>query len=211
MSAIVGIIGPGAATAPVRAMLARMAARGADMLDVWTSSDAVLAVSRHAWECEPGFAGPALVAHERDCVCVSDASLYYRDDLLRALAAADVAVDPAAAPASLIIAAYRAWGTECVTRLEGDFAFILYDRRAKRVVAAMTRLSNPSGHSGCAVMAPMDDAITSCAPSASSDAWKSGRLPVNSVAATTRFARRSYWMNAKSPSRRVTHSVPHAR
>ena len=136
MSAIVGIIGPGAATAPVRAMLARMAARGADVVDVWTSSDAVLAVSRHAWECEPGFAGPALVAHERDCVCVSDASLYYRNDLLRALAAADVAVDPAAAPASLIIAAYRAWGTECVTRLEGDFAFILYDRRAKRVVAA---------------------------------------------------------------------------
>lgn len=136
MSAIVGIIGPGAATAPVRAMLARMAGRGADVVDVWTSSDAVLAVSRHAWECEPGLAGPALVAHERDCACVADASLFYRDDLRRALAAAEVHVDPAASPASLIIAAYRAWGTECVTRLEGDFAFVLYDRRARRVVAS---------------------------------------------------------------------------
>jgi len=145
MSAILGIFGPGAAMAPVRAMLARMAVRGADVADVWTSNDAVLAVSRHAWECEPGFAGPALVARERDCVCVSDASLYYRDDLRRALAAAEVHVDPAASPASLIIAAYRAWGAECATRLEGDFAFILYDRRERRSSRARSsRGSAPS-------------------------------------------------------------------
>lgn len=136
MSAILGIFGPGAGTAPARAMLARMAARGADATDLFVSDEVVLGVSRHAWECEEGFAGPAQVVEERDCLCVSDAALYYRDDLRRALASAGIEVDPAASAASLIIAAYRAWGAESATRLEGDFAFILWDRRERRVVAS---------------------------------------------------------------------------
>ena len=136
MSAILGIFGPGAGAAPARAMLARMATRGAERSDLFVSDEVVLGVSRHGWECEDGFAGPAAVVHERDCICVSDATLYYRDDLRRALAAAGIEVDRAASPASLIIAAYRAWGAECAAKLEGDFAFILWDERARRVVAS---------------------------------------------------------------------------
>lgn len=136
MSAILGIFGPGAVAAPAREMLARMASRGGDVADLWVSEDAVLGVSRDAWECAPGFGGPAAVVVDGDCVCVTDASLYYRDDLRRALAAAGITVDADAPPASLIIAAYRAWGTECAARLEGDFAFVLWDRRERRVVAS---------------------------------------------------------------------------
>jgi asparagine synthase (glutamine-hydrolysing) len=35
-----------------------------------------------------------------------------------------------------VLAAYRAWGDGCPDRLEGDFSFILWDRRARRVLCA---------------------------------------------------------------------------
>jgi asparagine synthase (glutamine-hydrolysing) len=136
MSAILALFGPGATESAARAMLARTAPRGADASDLWVGTNAVFGVARHAWECEPGFAGPADVVHEQGCVCVTDATLYYRDDLRHALAGAGVETAPDAPPASLVIAAYRAWGERCVERLEGDFAFILWDRVHDRVLAA---------------------------------------------------------------------------
>ncbi|HYD53549.1 MAG TPA: asparagine synthase-related protein [Gemmatimonadaceae bacterium] len=136
MSALLGLFGPRAAGVPVRAILARMADRGGDAHDVWVGDDAVLAVSRHAWECAEGVAGPAAAIEEGDCVCVTDATLYYRDDLARALGAAGVRVEAQAPAGALVIAAYRAWGATCAARLEGDFAWILWDRARRRVVAS---------------------------------------------------------------------------
>lgn len=39
----------------------------------------------------------------------------------------------------VILAAYREWGTECLTRLHGMFAFALYDLRQRRVLLARDR------------------------------------------------------------------------
>jgi asparagine synthase (glutamine-hydrolysing) len=38
--------------------------------------------------------------------------------------------------AALILAAYQAWGEDCVVRLIGDFAFIIWDQRQQRLFAA---------------------------------------------------------------------------
>ena len=40
------------------------------------------------------------------------------------------------APSHLIAAAWLAWGPGCVQRLEGDFAFVLWDRRERQLFAA---------------------------------------------------------------------------
>jgi asparagine synthase (glutamine-hydrolysing) len=134
MSAIVGVFGaPDALPGDVslQRMLGRMAARGADRAQLWRGEGCALGVSRAAWEMEPGFAGPVLVVEEDGVVVAADATLYYRDDLRRALRAAGV--EPRGdTPTHLVLAAYRAWGERFAERLEGDFALIVWDRRARR-------------------------------------------------------------------------------
>jgi asparagine synthase (glutamine-hydrolysing) len=39
-------------------------------------------------------------------------------------------------PSHLIAAAYQAWGDDCAAHLEGDFSFLLWDRRERRLLAA---------------------------------------------------------------------------
>ena len=138
MSAILGIFDARRqlpADAVVRAMLGEMRARGAERVDLWRGEDAVIAVARHAWELEPGFSGSAMVVVDGSLVVAADASLYYRRDLQRKLSDAGV---PAAddTPSRLVLAAYQAWGADCASRLEGDFAFLVYDRATRRVFAS---------------------------------------------------------------------------
>src|SRR5690348_8549542 len=116
-------------------MLGAMVRRGASQAGVWRQGSAVLAVARQGWEFGPGFSGPVLAVEDGDCTVVADASLYYRDDLRRRLAAKGVR-PCGQTPSHLILAAYRAWDEACAAELEGDFAFVLYDRRARRVLAA---------------------------------------------------------------------------
>src|SRR5690348_5110646 len=116
-------------------MLGAMVRRGASQAGVWRQGSTVLAVARQRWEFGPGFSGPVLAVEDGDCTVVADASLYYRDDLRRKLAAQGVR-PCGQTPSHLILAAYRAWGEACPAQLDGDFAFVLYDRRARRVLAA---------------------------------------------------------------------------
>ena len=55
--------------------------------------------------------------------------------LTRALASAGVAPD-GFTPTALIEAAYRAWGPALTEHLVGDYAFVIWDRRLRRLVAA---------------------------------------------------------------------------
>src|SRR5712691_11135294 len=116
----------------VRRLLDRMRARGHDRIGVWTTNGAALAVSRNEWELEDGFRDGVLVVEEGDLVIAADASLYYRKDLREKLAANDTRIS-GTTPSHLILAAYRAWGEHCVAHLEGDYAFILWDRGKRRV------------------------------------------------------------------------------
>lgn len=143
MSGILGVFGAGerlpgdgsTSDVALRRMLGRMSMRGNAHVALWREGGVALAVARHDWEFGPGFSGPVLVVQDNDCVVAADATLYYRDDLRRKLTAKGVR--PSGQTAShLVLAAYRAWGERCAAELEGDFAFILYDRTHRRVVAA---------------------------------------------------------------------------
>ena len=118
-----------------RRMLEAMSARGADVSEIRSFNGAMVAASRHAWECAPDLAGDTLVLEWDGLVVVADASLYYRADLRTALGRRGV-VPPGEGAAPLIAAAYRAWGDDCAERLEGDFAFIVWNRKTGRVCAA---------------------------------------------------------------------------
>ena len=138
MSAIVGVITHARESARedvARRALAAMAERGSAVSHVASWGEATLAIASDPWESEAcGDSGPA-VACDGGIIVVADAALYYRTDLLRALRVAD-ARPTGATTAHLILAAYRAWGDQCATRIEGDFAFVVWDSRARRVLAA---------------------------------------------------------------------------
>ncbi len=115
--------------------LSAMARRGAELSRVVSCGDATLAIASDTWEAMPGRESTLAIASEAGIVVVADAALYYRTDLLRALRQRD-ARPSGPTTAHVILAAYRAWGDQCGRRLEGDFAFIIWDSVARRMVAA---------------------------------------------------------------------------
>lgn len=118
----------------VSRMIAAVSSRG-DRCEVRRSGEYVLAAVRFEWELADGFSGPSLTVIDGDLTVAADASVYYRSDLLHALAAAGVR--PSGDTAShLIAAAFRAWGTSCTRYIEGDYAFVIYDHANRRVFAA---------------------------------------------------------------------------
>jgi asparagine synthase (glutamine-hydrolysing) len=142
MSAIVGIFAPArSGGAPARSVgelvLGAMKKRGADRSDLWRDEEggALLAVSRYDWELDASWPDDNLVLAEDDLVVAADAAIYYRDDLRRSLEREGV-IPTGDGAGQMILAAYRAWGDDCAARLEGDFAFIVWDRRARRICAA---------------------------------------------------------------------------
>jgi asparagine synthase (glutamine-hydrolysing) len=113
--------------AGVEAMLRALRSRGGSDYQVHRDTSFALAVVRHDWELSEGLSGDVLVLEDGTLLVAADASLYYREDLAKKLASAGVqsANDT---PSHLIAAAYRAWGEDCTRHLEGDFAFVIYDR-----------------------------------------------------------------------------------
>jgi asparagine synthase (glutamine-hydrolysing) len=116
-------------------VLARMSQRASGTPDVWRSAGASLAVVRHRWE-NSGVLGPqGGLVRDGQVIVAADASLYYVTELRHKLERA--MMRPAGdTPAHLIAAAYRVWGDRVAERLEGDFAFILWDADERRVIAA---------------------------------------------------------------------------
>src|SRR4051812_19341710 len=137
MSGFVAIVDPSKrllAEASVARMLGALASRG-ERSEVKRDDECVLAVTRFGWELAEGFSGPALLVTDGEVSVVADATLYYRDDLLRALNSAG-ARPSGRTVGHLIAAAYRAWGLDCTKYLEGDYAFVIYDHAYRRTFAA---------------------------------------------------------------------------
>jgi asparagine synthase (glutamine-hydrolysing) len=139
VTAIVGLFGDFAreGEAAARRVLRSMHARGSEHVEVWSDAGVTLGAVSDRWEIGDG-AIAARVAWNEDAAVATDATLYYLRDLRAALERAGVPLSDAsdASPARLILAAYRAWGRECLAYLEGDFALVLWDRRARTVLAA---------------------------------------------------------------------------
>jgi len=137
MSGIVGVFTRGGL--PGRAELERicggLGSRGVELLAVWRGEGAGVGVGRYEWELEGDFSGPVLVLEGPDCVVAADAKLYHTADLRRRLRAAGVTPE-GDTPSHLIQAAYRAWGEACAYWLEGEFAFVVWDKMVRRALCA---------------------------------------------------------------------------
>lgn len=66
----------------------------------------------------------------------ADARIDGRDELVRALRAHGRRVDVSATDDQLILHAYRVWGEGCVEHLIGDFAFVIWDAKERRLFCA---------------------------------------------------------------------------
>ena len=114
--------------------LRAMHARG-NLARLERADGALLGATQFDWESALAAGGPERLARDGDTVVAADATLYYREDLCRALRARGVVVTATTA-AALIAAAYRAWGVDCVHHLEGDFAFVLHDASRRLMFCA---------------------------------------------------------------------------
>jgi len=114
-----------------------MPSRGAEHVEARVADGGGVAGGRFAWEIESE-PGP-IVVDDGVRLVAADASIYYRDDLRRAIR--NATVDRPFAPsgdgaAQLILDAYRAWGRDCARHLEGDYTFVVWDRETRTLTAA---------------------------------------------------------------------------
>ncbi len=116
------------APATLEPMLAAAPYRGVDGTGTWFGDGVGLA---HQLLRTTGDEVAAPVV-DGDLVVVADARLDNRRELLTALRG----TRPDVTDAQLIAAAYRRWGTGFAARLLGDFAVVVWDDRARRLVAA---------------------------------------------------------------------------
>lgn len=86
-----------------------------------------------AWEREVHPGAGQLSWQSEACTVLADASLFYRNDLRRAIGVREADAPGAAA---LIARTYAREGSAGFARLEGDFATILWDAREQALVAA---------------------------------------------------------------------------
>lgn len=70
---------------------------------------------------------------------VSDARIDNRGDLLQAFGTSDIESEEVSDP-MLIMSAYRKWGIDCARHIVGDFAFALWDSKAKILFCARDAL-----------------------------------------------------------------------
>jgi len=116
-------------------MMHAMRSRGGGASALSTSDLIAIAATRQPWELQGVYSGSLLTLETPDVIVAADASLYYREELRRQIEARGVVVSGGTST-ELILAAYRAWGDRCAEHLEGDFAFIVWDRQRRQLCAA---------------------------------------------------------------------------
>jgi asparagine synthase (glutamine-hydrolysing) len=126
---------------PVRRMVAFLRAQGPHGEAVWHHGPAALGHNLFR----------ATIESERETQPLSldgqvwisaDAFLVGREELVDALRAAGRDASLARPDVELLLHAYHVWGTDCVERLLGYFAFILWDAPRQRVFAARDHFGN---------------------------------------------------------------------
>lgn len=138
MSAIVGLyrlddhpVDGGA----IERMLAALAHRGTDGCGTWWSGSIGLG-QRLSWTTpESRHETSPIVRRDGALVLVADARLDNREELLD-LVRGDGRPAAEVSDSELTLAAYEAWGDRCPERLLGDFAFAVWDRRARTLFCA---------------------------------------------------------------------------
>ncbi len=136
MSGICGIIDLQGSTPDLQhlqSMTEALRSRAPDALNTWLDQGIGLghALLKIAPEAEHDLQPASLDDHYW---IVADAHLYNRNELIGNLTVAGASVSHQSPDAQLILHAYKIWGDELVTRLSGDFAFVIWDTLSKRLV-----------------------------------------------------------------------------
>lgn len=116
----------------VDAMTAAAAHRAVDGSRTWSGPGAGAGYLRLAVTAEDRRDLQPLAAGT--LVCVADARIDNRQELGDALGL-PAAGHGGATECELLLAAYRAWGTDCAARVFGDFAFVVWDTAARTLFA----------------------------------------------------------------------------
>lgn len=144
MSGISGVFhldGRPVARGPVEQMVAFQAAQGPHGQAVWCNGPAALGhnLFRATLESEQETQPRSL---DGQVWITADAFLVGREELVASLHAAGREASLARPDAELILHAYHLWGLDCVEKLLGYFAFILWDTANQRVLAARDHFGN---------------------------------------------------------------------
>jgi asparagine synthase (glutamine-hydrolysing) len=115
----------------IRAMLAAAPYRGPDGMRIRLWDAGALGHARMAVTPQEEQEQQPLVSPRTGCALSADVRLDNRTDLLATL---PEKLPDTASDAELILCAYEAWGLDAMTRLLGDFAFILWDPRCHRLL-----------------------------------------------------------------------------
>jgi asparagine synthase (glutamine-hydrolysing) len=116
-------------------MIASMAVRAPDGINVWSNGAAGLA--HGALHTTPEGAIEKLpLVRGRAVTITADARLDNRGELLR-----ELGIDMQPGDGELILAAYERWGEGCPEHLLGDFAFAIWDSRSQELFCACDRFA----------------------------------------------------------------------
>lgn len=136
MSGIVGLVtfdGSPVDRRSLESMTAAAPHRGDDGVLTWSGSGAAFAYQRSRVLADAG--DERGLVESGGLVCVADARLDNTPELAASLwphGRPDVHV----ADAEILLKAYQLWGSECVGRLVGDFAFVIWDIERRTLFAA---------------------------------------------------------------------------
>src|SRR5688572_23497693 len=130
MSGIAGIYqrvdGLPADAAVASRMLASLAHRGPDGLNLWQGGQVALGHSLFCTTPESVAERQPLTSLDGQMVLVADARLDDRQGLMAKLDLRETTMEPCP-DSALILAAYQRWGQDCPRHLLGDFAMVVWD------------------------------------------------------------------------------------
>lgn len=119
----------------LQAMVDRLAHRGPDGSRTWAHGPIGLAQAWFVTTPEDAGVPPPIRSSTQDLWIVADARIDNREDLLRRGAALR-ARGRTLSDAELLLWAYEQWGEACVKELLGDFAFVVWDGRQRKLFCA---------------------------------------------------------------------------
>ena len=125
--------------AAIAAMTATMICRGPDAGEVWISAHAAIGHRRLAVIDLPGGGQPMRAPDEDDVVLTFSGEIYNYTELRRELAARGHQFGTRS-DTEVLLHSYLEWGADCVGRLNGMFAFGVWDGRRQELLLARDRL-----------------------------------------------------------------------
>ena len=138
MCGICGCVGPGASEARVKFMLDRMAHRGPDGEGLWGDQSTQLGHRRLAIVDLSDAGRQPIVSEDGALIAVVNGEIYNYTELRHVLEQKG-ALFHSDCDSEVVVHAFRAWGTSAFERLNGMFAFALFDARERKLFLVRDR------------------------------------------------------------------------